>query len=838
MSNVLQDIKEEEVAEYVQGMSEGVEQKKRSPAAIGGTSQPLTSTFGGSLVHGTGLQEQEERLPVEEMSDGQHELDLDLKLEKVVSQDSVKRHADVLLSQPLSEEESSVIHRSGEEVLLPPLPDINANVGSVFVPEAEEPEENIEELHQGLGLGSTTGGLLRINTDTLIDGTHLVEPMPLHSRAFADSEPPSMIAAESLAADPDTSFDLSKALEIPNHDHNNGNVSTVLPNGELENSSNLGSSHPISPLVSVPMTTLKRKISFTFNSNSNSGGENATLSPPLTHSQPQPQDTQLPQRSSKSISSNSRSDSFSGGRTSRSSSNAAHTVLLPSYNATLDKSAEPHHFSISQELPRSPARKISNGSHNSALSVLNGNINGNGNINHNNNSSGNSSGSHSSSSSGNVLGNNSHNSMGTFTSAGVTTSAEESFFKPHCWLFTNKRSKIGISGNYHGDLSNDFSTVMSSSLSNKKTPLLARASSVILRKTSFVKENNTNPSSASSPPPLGRLNDFRSLSEYTASDKLPRKSPLARSKLSRKSSLSPHPAITPFESTDLTSVSTRTSSAGSLLSPVSSFTAPSFGSKVRRGFSRIISGGYSKRVPSRRTASEVKQTTQYPFLEACADNNDQNSFENGNSNGSPNSQGHEHRLSIDSTSISQTSLYRTKSDRFVGGNGNSNKGQPFIPKRQNTQATLGSVLSPTQYRQRSYSSIKNSMQSTSSDDIQITVDVEEIMNRLPTITITEDFGAKNTTPVQTQSNIWCDRAYEARGESANTTEKMSLQEYVAILINQQMIEDERFSLLEKSFAKGGWCSRDDLLNLRRKRVLINKKWAERISYYQGKMEAS
>ena len=130
----------------------------------------------------------------------------------------------------------------------------------------------------------------------------------------------------------------------------------------------------------------------------------------------------------------------------------------------------------------------------------------------------------------------------------------------------------------------------------------------------------------------------------------------------------------------------------------------------------------------------------------------------------------------------------------------------------------------------------------------ITVDIDEITNTLPAITITEKFGAKNTTPIQTQSNIFLDRAYRERPKALDTNAgdgglnierptKMSLKEYVDVLVKQQRVEDERFAILERNFSESGWCSQGDLISLKQKRIVINKKWAERISFYQGKLDA-
>lgn len=129
---------------------------------------------------------------------------------------------------------------------------------------------------------------------------------------------------------------------------------------------------------------------------------------------------------------------------------------------------------------------------------------------------------------------------------------------------------------------------------------------------------------------------------------------------------------------------------------------------------------------------------------------------------------------------------------------------------------------------------------------KITVDIDEITETLPTITITERFGANNTTPIQTQSNIILDKVYYEESTSIHATgttcvepnsNNMSLKEYIEILVAQQKVEDDRFAILERTFTESGWCSNDDLMNLKQKRIVINRKWAERISFYQNKLES-
>ncbi|KAL6950913.1 hypothetical protein ACO0QE_000195 [Hanseniaspora vineae] len=68
-----------------------------------------------------------------------------------------------------------------------------------------------------------------------------------------------------------------------------------------------------------------------------------------------------------------------------------------------------------------------------------------------------------------------------------------------------------------------------------------------------------------------------------------------------------------------------------------------------------------------------------------------------------------------------------------------------------------------------------------------------------------------------------------------TLQKMSLKEYIALLSELQRVEDSNFNALEQSFINNGWTSKQEILALKQKRMLVNKRWAERISFYQSKL---
>lgn len=133
----------------------------------------------------------------------------------------------------------------------------------------------------------------------------------------------------------------------------------------------------------------------------------------------------------------------------------------------------------------------------------------------------------------------------------------------------------------------------------------------------------------------------------------------------------------------------------------------------------------------------------------------------------------------------------------------------------------------------------------------VTVDLDKLTQSIPVITVTDNLSSKNGSEVQVQSNITLDDVYRGKNyknyrkyiggtrdkdNDSRKPEMMTLREYVEILVKQQQVEDERLAILEKNFGDSGWCSREDLMNLQQKRIIISKKWAERISFYQNKLE--
>lgn len=131
------------------------------------------------------------------------------------------------------------------------------------------------------------------------------------------------------------------------------------------------------------------------------------------------------------------------------------------------------------------------------------------------------------------------------------------------------------------------------------------------------------------------------------------------------------------------------------------------------------------------------------------------------------------------------------------------------------------------------------------EDDKFLVDIDKLTTEVPVISVTDRLGSKNSTPLIEQSSI-VNAEVKCKGRNRNnsnasslasgSTQKMGLDEYIKVLIGQQNLEDERLEYLEKRFKECGWCSEEELQTIRRKRVMINRKWANKISRYQNKLE--
>lgn len=308
--------------------------------------------------------------------------------------------------------------------------------------------------------------------------------------------------------------------------------------------------------------------------------------------------------------------------------------------------------------------------------------------------------------------------------------------------------------------------------------------------------------------------------------------------------------------------------------------SPSFGSKVKRSISRIISTSKtsSNTVPTQNstTISEnsIKLAINSRSSSTSSTTKKHQSFSSGTpSPSTPNintnyfskfsHSGNNHLVNHSSlpTESSQPKTFSHLMTNFDRDNEFDNQ-LSIISSLENLKA----LDSPTTTLQRNITNnenttIENNLEVIASeeqlenskyhDDLRrilegdkIFVDLSKITGNIPLITITDGINGRNENFLHTQSNLQYDDIFQSNptskhkenSESSNL-HSMTLKEYIQLLINQQHVEDQRFAKLEPFFSESGWCSDKDLNILKQKRILMNKKWAERISYYQSCMDS-
>lgn len=808
-ATTLQDIKEEDDSEFTQEITSSTDGQPWAQQQEPGQIQVLDL-----------LLDTKDRVTVFE-----HEISTTEVAESSQDQDLLQPTTEGTRDQDLplphlvnsAEQQMSV---TGEEALLPPLPDFNVN-SNIFLKEenaaldqsiGEEPEESVSTEERNEDGSDSQRTEHTVNTSTPFSDPGATGSRIVSARTVSmDSVGTDSVLSSTIepSSELNTSFDLSKALEIPN-DSTNNSVSYSSTNATS-----------VSPIITSPKISLKKKFS-----NSILPGVNSISSPQDSFSQTaapinQPgglQSQDLPQHRSVTRS-NSTTTTISSGRNSRSNSNTH--ILLPTLNTAIEGSSLTtlEHNDNGSTIKRS-MRKFSIGSTNSS-------------------------------------------------SPSVHSNFEESIYKTPPLASNTKHS--------HNDLNtvaNGISTD-ANHFQKKKLPLLKRASSAILRKASLSKTNDlglssSTSSSATTTPELRSTASFATLGAVfsNGSDGMIQQSSFNRN----KKKLSIRAVSSPMESTAGLNYVT---SLSPMSSPKVQAVQPSFGNKVKRGFTRIITRSSSNKIDS--PQGFYGNTFEHNAADASIPSS---TFEIQTSGATDSVREPAAQEQFEGSGSQQTtSDYFSLPKRSLSAKRNSSNNSSSTP-------TPKCVKNPLVQRSHSIKSNKHSFNgrsnSTSSTNIirsnslmgikgkyanglggvgstrddcgdqfneeDITVDIDEITNTLPAITITEKFGAKNTTPIQTQSNIFLDRAYRERPKALDTNAgdgglnierptKMSLKEYVDVLVKQQRVEDERFAILERNFSESGWCSQGDLISLKQKRIVINKKWAERISFYQGKLDA-
>ncbi|CAI4051035.1 uncharacterized protein SKDI_15G1220 [Saccharomyces kudriavzevii IFO 1802] len=347
----------------------------------------------------------------------------------------------------------------------------------------------------------------------------------------------------------------------------------------------------------------------------------------------------------------------------------------------------------------------------------------------------------------------------------------------------------------------------------KKMPFLRRASSALLRKTSV--KNST--SLTRTHTPLSTPQTFESISKNSQHDPLLiRRSLDTENKLPRRQ-LSCSKSYSRLDSDSMVANNYRPSKK--VLRTTSNdveqvYRKTSLGSKIKRGFTRILSDSNSGR----------EAIDQSPKIKAVAGPaaSPLTSLSTVKSHPITASPKEDNRVSIDdvgtvdlrSTSFSQpSSCVISPSHEEI---------QSKIPKRSASRKALC----------RS-SSKKNILSEQQTKGSEIYLDKEALKDFVPVLSITEDTHRINRSSLQTQSTIGLciDNLRNKEGL------KLDTKEYVEILTQQQRREDERYAILEMKFASCAWCSDKDLQYLKRKRISMNKIWSDYVRIYREKLNS-
>ncbi|CCF59334.1 hypothetical protein KAFR_0G03020 [Kazachstania africana CBS 2517] len=111
-----------------------------------------------------------------------------------------------------------------------------------------------------------------------------------------------------------------------------------------------------------------------------------------------------------------------------------------------------------------------------------------------------------------------------------------------------------------------------------------------------------------------------------------------------------------------------------------------------------------------------------------------------------------------------------------------------------------------------------------SADQKIMVNISSLKEHVPTVYVTEDVTDLDVVSLIKQTGLLADKY-------GHGSDNIHVDEYLKLLAQTKKLEDQRFQIIEKNFEESGWCSVHELNNLRRKRMAINKMWSDKISNF-------
>ncbi|KAL3241212.1 uncharacterized protein RNJ42_03304 [Nakaseomyces bracarensis] len=345
----------------------------------------------------------------------------------------------------------------------------------------------------------------------------------------------------------------------------------------------------------------------------------------------------------------------------------------------------------------------------------------------------------------------------------------------------------------------------------KKPPFLRRASSAILRKTSLKGNDSTTsipqiPSSPITPLP----------SPLTAIDK----KPYIRSALGRQ-----------LSSTSIISEVHPEAQSRNVSTPI--MRTSSFSHRMKRGLTRIMSSNGS----SNRLSSKLS-------MENLLRNSEQTKQQNINTDSSMFDLDHSVRQNSngqfsDNSVLYMGSEYRNNDDQMrypIGDNSNNDYFSFMKPQSDDSDYKTISVNMDVWKANIPIINV------TDNNSLEMDMRVNKFDTQCSKVFCLENVStpkafSDNSTPISTStgSKQSKNQASDDSQTSNENIQTMEIKDYIRFLHQQRMLEDSTFEKLEKQFLDSGWCSTSDLGSIRQKRQAVNKKWDDVINFYQSKL---
>jgi len=367
--------------------------------------------------------------------------------------------------------------------------------------------------------------------------------------------------------------------------------------------------------------------------------------------------------------------------------------------------------------------------------------------------------------------------------------------------------------NLNNDTNLDLMDISSQTTSNKKLPFLRRASSTLLRKASMKSLSRQDSNLVSTPRSSGTTPILASPSQFGSDVVRTRSNSVLQETTSRRK-----PAMK---------------------------RNVSFGSRMKRSFSRIVSNGMSNNVENTNTPTS-SDSEKYSILHSVT-----------NDIITPTKPDRQFPLYTTLTSQQQQSSSNIQSPLDI-----IRRTHSFTPTSSSMSVTQprGSLSSipgiSTPLGLNGNSATKQKQHQGTSKYIEINMTLLKDTKFVPPTNITDQIvnDAKTLDRILQQSKLsLLPSSYGSNSSSttpqnlthslasSNSTkqdiklEKLSIKKYVYLLTSLKDEEIQQYDAIIKNLEGHGWYSKQEIDNMVRKKDLLNKLWKDRISFYQNQL---